>query len=101
MANVGIGEERGIVIPMQAVRYGDAGAYVRMEDASGAIVEHPVTLGSGDGFFTIVESGLSEGDRIVMQALDDQQSRRREHQVPRSGREVVAARRAAKCEFAL
>ena len=71
VAKVGISEERGIVIPMQAVQYGDAGAYVRMQDAQGEIVERAVTLGSSDGFFAIVESGLSEGDRIVIQALSE------------------------------
>ena len=67
------GEERGIVIPLQAVSYGDEGAYVRMQDESGAIIQRPVTLGSSDGFFAIVEDGLSEGERIVMQVLDDSQ----------------------------
>ena len=66
-------EERGIVIPLQAVSYGDEGAYVHMQDESGAIIQRPVTLGSSDGFFAIVEDGLSEGERIVMQVLDDSQ----------------------------
>ena len=66
-------EERGIVIPLQAVQYGDEGAYVRMQDESGALVQRPITLGSSDGFFAIVEDGLTEGERIVMQALDDSQ----------------------------
>ena len=73
-AKVATPEERGIVIPMQAVQYGDEGAYVRMQDESGAIIQRPVTLGSSDGFFAIVESGLSEGERIVMQVLDDSQT---------------------------
>ena len=49
-----------------AVR-GGQGASVRKEDENGEIVEHPVALGSSDGFFTIVDAGLVEGDRIVMQ----------------------------------
>ena len=73
VARVATAEERGIVIPMQSVQFGDQGAFVRKEDENGEIVEHPVTLGSGDGFFTIVEDGLAPGDRIVMQALDDSQ----------------------------
>ena len=71
IARVAVAEERGIVIPMQSVRFGDQGAFVRKEDGNGEIVEQPVTLGSSDGFFTIVEDGLAAGDRIVMQALDD------------------------------
>lgn len=73
VARVATAEERGIVIPMQSVQFGDQGAFVRKEDENGDIVEHPVTLGSGDGFFTIVEDGLAPGDRIVMQALDEGQ----------------------------
>ena len=73
VARVATVEERGIVIPMQSVQFGEQGAFVRKEDENGEIVEHPVTLGSGDGFYTIVEDGLAEGDRIVMQALDDSQ----------------------------
>jgi len=73
VARVATVEERGIVIPMQSVQFGDQGAFVRREGENGEIVEHPVTLGSGDGFYTIVEDGLVEGDRIVMQALDDSQ----------------------------
>ena len=71
VARVGISEERGLLIPTQAVQYGDAGAYVRMMSEDGDIVERPITLGSSDGFFAIVESGLSEGDRIVMQVLSE------------------------------
>ena len=73
VARVAVAEERGIVIPMQSVQFGEQGAFVRKEDGAGEIVEHPVTLGSSDGFFTIVDDGLAEGDRIVMQALDDSQ----------------------------
>lgn len=73
VARLATAEERGIVIPMQSVRFDDQGAFVRKEDENGEIVEHPVTLGSSDGFFTIVEDGLAPGDRIVMQALDDSQ----------------------------
>ena len=73
VAKVATSEERGIVIPMQSVQFGEQGPLVRREDENGEIVDHPVTLGSSDGFFTIVEDGLAPGDRIVMQALDDGQ----------------------------
>ena len=71
VAKVGISEEQGLLIPNQAVQYGDAGAHVRMMDEDGNIVERPIILGSSDGFMAIVESGLSEGDRIVMQVLSE------------------------------
>ena len=71
VAKVGISEEKGLLIPNQAVQYGDAGAHVRMMDEDGNIVERPIILSSSDGFMAIVESGLSEGDRIVMQVLSE------------------------------
>ncbi len=71
VAQVGTSEVSGIVIPLQAVQYGEDGAYVRVEDADGAIVERTVRLGESDGFYTIVNNGLSAGERIVMQALDE------------------------------
>ena len=71
IAKISVSEEQGLLIPVQAVQYGEAGAYVRMMNEDGGIVERPVTLGSSDGFFAIVESGLSEGDRIVMQVLSE------------------------------
>ena len=71
IAKISVSEEQGLLIPVQAVQYGDTGAYVRMMNEDGGIVERPVTLGSSDGFFAIVESGLSEGDRIVMQVLSE------------------------------
>ena len=73
IAKVAVEEKRGLIIPIQTVRYGPDGAYVRMQDAAGEIVERPVTLGDSDGFYTIVEDGLAEGDRIAMQVLDDGQ----------------------------
>lgn len=71
VARVAISEERGIVIPVQSVQYGEQGTFVRKKSENGEIVEQPVTLGNGDGFFTIVESGLSEGDQIVMQVWSE------------------------------
>jgi multidrug efflux pump subunit AcrA (membrane-fusion protein) len=71
VARVTISEERGIVIPTQSVQYSEQGAFVRKEDADGNIVEQPITLGNDDGFFTIVRSGISEDDRIVMQVLSE------------------------------
>ena len=86
VARVAISEERGIVIPVQSVQYGEQGTFVRKENENGEIVEHPVTLGSGDGFFTIVESGLSEGDQIVMQVWSESELEVDVRFGPRGGR---------------
>ena len=75
IAKVPFEERSGILVPMQSVQYDeDQGAYVRMQDAAGFIVKRPITLGDSDGFYAIVESGLAEGDQIVMKVLDDNQT---------------------------
>ena len=69
VAKIVSSEQSGLIVPLQAVQQNPDGEFVRvMED--GAIVERPVTLGNGDGFWAIVEFGLSEGDEIVMRVLD-------------------------------
>ncbi len=86
VARVAISEERGVVIPLQSVQYGEQGAFVRKENETGEIIEQPVSLGNGDGFFTLVESGLSEGDRIVMQVWSESELEVDVRFGPRGGR---------------
>jgi hypothetical protein len=38
--------------------------------SDGQIVETPVTLGDSDDFFVVVEEGLGEGDRVVVESAD-------------------------------
>jgi hypothetical protein len=38
-----------------------------MVERNGRIVPQVVSLGASDGFWTIVNSGLSEGDQVVME----------------------------------
>ena len=57
-----------LLIPLQALReHLDRPMVLAWED--GVVVEKPVTTGSGDGFWAVVESGLSEGDVIVMEGI--------------------------------
>ncbi len=70
VAKIASAEHSGLLVPLQAVQQNPDGEFVRvMED--GAVVERPVTLGDSDGFWAIVESGLSEGDEIIMRVLDE------------------------------
>ena len=71
IAKVAIEEKSGLIIPLEAVQYGPEGPYARMMSEEGKIVERTVTLGDNDGYYTIVERGLREGDRILMKVLDD------------------------------
>ncbi len=67
VAEVVIQEERGLLIPVQAVmgRF-DAPIVQVMED--GLIQQRAVTLGISDDFWVIVTSGLNEGEQVVFQA---------------------------------
>ena len=67
VAEVVIQEERGLLIPVQAVtgRF-DAPVVQVMED--GNIEQRAVTLGISDDFWVIVTSGLVEGEQVVFQA---------------------------------
>ena len=70
VAKIVSSEQSGLLVPLQAVQQNPDGEFARvMQD--GVIVERPLTLGNSDGFWAIVESGLSEGDEIVMRVLDE------------------------------
>lgn len=66
VARVASGEESGILAPDPAILYYPDGIpYVRMME-DGVVVEREITLGNGDGFWTIVESGLEEGEEVIV-----------------------------------
>ena len=58
-------EPNVLLIPLQALREElDRPMVLAWED--GVVVEKPITTGSSDGSWVVVESGLSEGDVIVL-----------------------------------
>ena len=59
-----------ILIPLAAVSGTFAQPVVRVLNSNGGLDERPVTLGDSDDFWTVVESGLAEGDQIVMQSAE-------------------------------
>ena len=67
VAEVVIQEERGLLVPIQAVmgRF-DAPIVQVMEE--GLVQQRAVTLGISDDFWVIVTSGLTEGEQVVFQA---------------------------------
>ena len=67
VAEVVIQEERGLLIPVQAVM-GRFDAPVVQVMVDGLIQERAVTLGISDDFWVIVTSGLAEGEQVVFQA---------------------------------
>ena len=70
VAKIVSSEQSGLLVPLQAVQQNPDGEFARVMEG-GVIVERPITLGNSDGFWAIVESGLSEGDEIVMRVLDE------------------------------
>ncbi len=60
-------EENVLLVPQQAIAGSFQAPVVRVLTESG-IEDRAVSLGSSDDFWTVVESGLNEGDRVVMQA---------------------------------
>ena len=69
-------EPNVLLIPLQALREDlDRTTVLGWED--GVIAEKPVTTGSDDGVWVVVESGLSEGDAIVVEGSPSPDVRRR------------------------
>ncbi len=67
VAEVVIQEERGLLIPVQAVMGRFDAPIVQVMEA-GLIQQRAVTLGISDDFWVIVTSGLVEGEQVVFQA---------------------------------
>ena len=70
LASVVIREDRGVLlVPIDAV-YGSFDQPVLRVRSNGRTEERPVTLGNSDDFWVVVESGVSEGDVIIMEYRD-------------------------------
>ena len=65
-ARVSLGEERGLLVPNQAIRGEYANPVVLVVDGE-EVEERAVVLGSSDGFWTVVKQGLVEGERIAIE----------------------------------
>ncbi len=55
-----------VLIPSVAVQQGPAGAYVFMPDATGKVRQVPIEVSRVVGDSTIVASGISKGDQVVI-----------------------------------
>ena len=65
-AKVSLGEERGLLVPNPAIRGGYDNPVVLVVNGD-EVEERAVVLGSSDGFWTVVQEGLSENERIVFE----------------------------------
>ena len=65
-AKVLLGEERGLLVPNQAIR-GEFDRPVVLVVDGEEVEERAVVLGSSDGFWTVVKEGLVENERIAIE----------------------------------
>lgn len=61
--------EMRLLIPQQSVLEDMQGRYVYTVNAESAVVRRNVTLGQRDGVDWVVESGLEEGDRVIVNGI--------------------------------
>lgn len=65
----GVGVPNAIVIPKRAVMQGAEGAFVWRIDESNVVAPQPVEVGMSSGNNVTISSGLSSGDRIVVDGI--------------------------------
>ncbi len=65
-ARMAVEEEFNVLlVPVQSI-YGTFQAPILRVMADGETTSRPVTLGDNDGFWVVVESGVNEGDEVIM-----------------------------------
>jgi len=62
--------EAPVAIPVAAAQYGSVGAFVYLVQGDDTVQMRPVVLGRGDGTRIAVVSGVSVGDRVVVEGTD-------------------------------
>ncbi len=65
-AKVSLGEEHGLLVPNPAIR-GDYDNPLVLVVNGDEVEERAVVLGSSDGFWTVVQEGLAENERIAIE----------------------------------
>ena len=65
-AKISLGEERGLLVPNQAI-LGEYDNPVVLVISGEGVEERAVVLGSSDGFWTVVIEGLAENERIAIE----------------------------------
>ncbi|SDD29208.1 efflux RND transporter periplasmic adaptor subunit [Paraburkholderia lycopersici] len=62
--------QNAVLVPTPAVQTGAPGDYVYLVNADNTVSVHKVTLGPGDGRYTVIASGLQAGQHVVTDGLD-------------------------------
>jgi multidrug efflux system membrane fusion protein len=62
--------ERVLLIPSAALQFGSKGTFVYVVGAEDKIEVRPVRAGPGNSGITLIEEGLEEGERLVLEGTD-------------------------------
>jgi membrane fusion protein (multidrug efflux system) len=65
----GVNVPRSLVIPKRALMHGAQGSFVWIIGAGEKVAAKPVRLGASSGNDVVVESGLAQGDRVVVDGI--------------------------------
>ena len=63
-------EKNVVTVPTAAVQNGAPGTYVYLINADNTVAVHPIKLGVTEGGMVAVDTGLKEGDRVVVDGSD-------------------------------
>lgn len=58
------------LIPSAALQFGNRGSFVYVIDAANKVQVRPITVGPSDGQHTLVEQGVTLGERLVLEGTD-------------------------------
>jgi membrane fusion protein, multidrug efflux system len=61
--------EMALVVPQPAVQTDQAGSYVLVVDNADKVEQRRVTLGANHGTSVVVQSGLKQGDKVIVEGL--------------------------------
>ena len=81
--------QTALVVPQPAVQTDQAGSYVLVVGSDNKVEQRAVTLGSNHGTGVVVQSGLKEGEKVIVRGIQKVRSRHRGHG-DGNGRRLVA-----------
>ena len=90
--------EQVLLIPSAALQYGSNGTFVYVIGAENKVEVRPVKAGPGNSGTTLIEEGLEEGERLVLEGTDRLRDGSQVEIIDAEGEAVPAARRGPPAE---